>query len=205
MLKEAVVNLANPKKSYGRRAYSSRSSIKNPLTGKKFEETYEIADYLNQKYKAQIEANGGKKPAAYQKEYQDLYNAVFGAKNTSTSKSTSSTSPAEDDSTVTGGISKEEGAVLKRIENFVKYFVYKIDDGRNTNKVRKYFMDMLKTKVTAHKEPVNTKPANATTATPATPAATPKTTKSTPKKGGVGKLKESIVRNEIRNIFKDLL
>lgn len=202
VLKEAVVNLANPKKSYGRRTYSSRSSVKNPLTGKKFEETYEIADYLNQKYKTQIEANGGKKPAAYQKEYQDLYNAVFGAKNTSTSKSTSSTSSAEDDSTVTGGISKEEGAVLKRIENFVKYFVYKIDDGRNTNKVRKYFMDMLKTKVTAHKEPTNTKPTNATTATPATPAATSKTA---PKKGGVGKLKESIVRNEIRNIFKDLL
>ena len=205
LLKEAVVNLANPKKSYGRRTYSSRSSVKNPLTGKKFEETYEIADYLNQKYKAQIEANGGKKPAAYQKEYQDLYNAVFGAKNTSTSKLTSSTSSAEDDSTVAGGISKEEGAVLKRIENFVKYFVYKIDDGKNTNKVRKYFIDMLKAKVTAHKEPANTKSTNATTATQATPAATPKATKSTPKKGGVGKLKESIVRNEIRNIFKDLL
>ena len=64
---------------------------------------------------------------------------------------------------------------------------------------------MLKAKVTAHKEPANTKSTNATTATQATPAATPKATKSTPKKGGVGKLKESIVRNEIRNIFKDLL
>jgi hypothetical protein len=210
LLKEAVVNLANPKKSYGRRTYSSRSSVKNPLTGKKFEETYEIADYLNQKYKAQIEANGGKKPAAYQKEYQDLYNAVFGAKNTSTSKSTSSTSSAEDDSTVAGGISKEEGAVLKRIENFVKYFVYKIDDGKNTNKVRKYFIDMLKAKVTAHKEPANTKPTSTPVTAPVTAPVTTTAAKPTaktkaPKKGGAGNVKESIIRNEIRNIFKDLL
>jgi hypothetical protein len=82
VLKEAVVNLANPRKSYGRRTYSSRPSVKNPLTGKKFEETYEIVEFLNQKYKKDIEANGGKKPVAYQKEYQDLYNAVFGSKNT---------------------------------------------------------------------------------------------------------------------------
>jgi len=193
VLKEAVVNLANPKQSYGRKTFSSKSRVKNPLTGKNFEEPYEIVDYLNQKYKAEIDANGGKKPTNYQKEYQNLYNAVFGVKNTP-----KTTSAAEDDSAIVGGISKEEGAVLKRIENFVKYFVYKIDDGRNTNKVRKYFMDMLKAKITAHKEPV-------VTATATTPTATSKTTKSTPKKGGIGKLKESLVRNEIRNIFKDLL
>jgi hypothetical protein len=199
VLKEAVVNLANPKKSYGRRTYSSKSSVKNPLTGKKFEETYEIADYLNQKYKAQIEANGGKKPAAYQKEYQELYNAVFGPKTGATSKSVGGAS-SEEDSIIAGGMSKEEGVVLKRIENFVKYFVYKIDDGKNTNKVRKYFMDMLKTKITAHKEP-----AQATTATKSTASTTtPKSSKLTPQ-GAIGKVKESIVRNEIRNIFRDLL
>lgn len=201
VLKEAVVNLANPKQSYGRKTFSSKSRVKNPLTGKNFEEPYEIVDYLNQKYKTEIDANGGKKPTNYQKEYQNLYNAVFGVKNTP-----KTTSAAEDDSAIVGGISKEEGAVLKRIENFVKYFVYKIDDGRNTNKVRKYFIDMLKAKITAHKEPVVTATATTPTATPtATPTTTSKTTKSTPKKGGIGKLKESLVRNEIRNIFKDLL
>lgn len=237
-LKEAVVNLANPRQSYGRRAYSSRSSVKNPITGKKFEQPYEISDYLDQKYKTQISANGGKRPANYEKEYQELYNDVFGSKNTPTSKSTSKSSSAEDDSAVTDGMSKEESAVLKRIENFVKYFVYKIDDGRNTNKVRKYFMDMLKAKITAHKEPANTKPTSVATsvpiatqiaiskvakpttapttapvAAPATapvtaPAAKPTAKTKAPKKGGAGNLKnlkESIIRNEIRNIFKDLL
>lgn len=249
VLKEAVVNLANPRQSYGRgTSYLKSGRAKNPITGKKFEQPYEISDYLNQKYKTQIEASGGKKPAAYEKEYQDLYNDVFGSKNTSTSKSTSNASSDEKNTTAVEGISKEESAVLKRIENFVKYFVYKIDDGRNTNKVRKYFMDMLKAKVTAHKEPANTKPTSVATIAPiatqiaipkvtkpttaapatapvATPAATPvtapitapitapaakpntksKSTKSTPKKGGIGNVKESIVRNEIRNIFKDLL
>ena len=243
-LKEAVVNLANPRKSYGRRTYSSRSSVKNPLTGKKFEQPYEISDYLDQKYKTQISANGGKRPASYEKEYQELYNDVFGSKNTPTSKSKSKSSSVEDDSAVTDGMSKEESAVLKRIENFVKYFVYKIDDGRNTNKVRKYFMDMLKAKITAHKEPANTKPTSVATSVPiatqiaiskvakpttATPTATPATAPVTaptakpaakpaakptakptaktkvPKKGGAGNVKESIIRNEIRNIFKDLL
>ena len=199
VLKEAAVNLANPKQSYSRStSYSKSGRVKNPITGKNFEEPYEISDYLNQKYKAQIDVSGGKKPAAYQKEYQDLYNAVFGAKNTSNPKSTSSVSSAENNTVVTGGISKEEGAVLKRIENFVKYFVYKIDDGKNTNKVRKYFMDMLKAKITAHKEPVNAK-------TTATPSATPKVTKTAPKKGGVGNLKESLVRSEVRKILNNLL
>lgn len=236
-LKEAVVNLANPKQSYGRgTSYSKSGIVKNPITGKKFEQPYEISDYLDQKYKTQISASGGKRPASYEKEYQELYNDVFGSKNTPTSKSTSGLSSAEDDSAVTDGMSKEESAVLKRIENFVKYFVYKIDDGGNTNKVRKYFMDMLKAKITAHKEPANTKPTSVATSVPiatqiaiskvakptaATPTATSVTapistpatapvTKPTvktkaPKKGGVGNVKESIIRNEIRNIFKDLL
>lgn len=196
VLSEATVNLANPKKTYGRKTYSSKSGrIKNPITGKNFEEAYEIADYLNQKYKAQIDANGGRKPDAYQKEYKKLYDAVFGAQagaSTGTSSSPDSTSPVE-----AGGMAKEESAVLRRVENFVKYFVYKIDNGKSTNKIRKYFIDLLKAKITAHKEPVK--------ATAATTPVTPAPKKVVPKKGAIGNIKESVVRNEIRKILKDLL
>jgi hypothetical protein len=203
VLSEATVNLANPKKTYGRKAYSAVSGrVKNPITGKNFEEAYEIADYLNQKYKAAIDANGGRKPDAYQKEYKKLYDAVFGAKS-STSSSSDSSNPVE-----VGGMAKEESIVLRRIENFVKYFVYKIDNGKSTNKIRKYFIDLIKAKITAHK-------ASAQTTATATPKPTPKPTASTtttptptkgvPKKGAIGKLKESVVRNEIRKILNDLL
>jgi hypothetical protein len=239
VLSEAAVNLANPKKNYGRTTYYSGSSVKNPLTGKKFEEPHEIVEFLNQKYKKEIEANGGKKSNAYNKDYKDLYDKVFGSKSstpTNTSSSSSSTSPVE-----AGGMSKEEIAVLKRIENFVKYFVYKIDDGKNTNKVRKYFMDMLKAKVTTHQDPAKSTtaptpapttapttaptPAPTTAPTPApaivpapalvpasalvpaqpTTPVTPTPKKGAPKKGAIGKLKESVVRNEIRKILNDLL
>jgi cell division septation protein DedD len=218
VISEAIVNLANPKKSYGRTGFASSSNLKNPITGRKFEEPYEIADYLNQKYKDEIEANGGRKPVNYQKEYSDLYNAVFGQKTASaTVKKEPTNSPTD-----IGGMSKDEDVVLKRIENFVKYFVYKIDDGKNTNKIRKYFIDLLKSKITAHKEPVqvtatstttpSATPTTSTTTTSATPTTqaspTAKKTKAstTPKKGGVGKIqKESFVRGEIRKLLKELL
>ena len=200
VISEATVNLANPRKSYGRKTYSSKSGrIKNPITGKNFEEAYEIADYLNQKYKAEIDANGGRKPDAYQKEYRKLYDAVFGAQagtTTGTSSSTDSTSPIE-----AGGVSKEESVVLRRVENFVKYFVYKIDNGKSTNKIRKYFIDLLKAKITAHKVSAQT----TATATPKPTASTPVTPAKNPPKKATGKLKESVVRNEIRKILNDLL
>jgi hypothetical protein len=199
VLSEATVNLANPKKTYGRQTYSSKSGrIKNPITGKNFEEAYEIADYLNQKYKAEIDANGGRKPDAYQKEYKKLYDAVFGAKS-STSSSSGSSNPVE-----VGGMAKEESVVLRRIENFVKYFVYKIDNGKSTNKIRKYFIDLIKAKITAHKASAQTT-ATATPKPTASIATTPTPTKGVPKKGAIGKLKESVVRNEIRKILNDLL
>lgn len=198
VLSEAAVNLANPRKSYGRRTYSSRSSVKNPLTGKKFEDTYEIVEYLNQKYKKDIEANGGKKSNAYKKEYKELYDAVFGEKSMATTTASDSSGPGS--SVDVGGMAKEESAVLKRIENFVKYFVYKIDNGKSTNKIRQYFIDLLKTKITIHKEPVKA------TTTSTTPAATTAPKKDTDPKGFPSKkIKESVVRNEIRKILNDLL
>ena len=197
VLSEATVNLANPRKSYGRKTYSSKSGrVKNPLTGKNFEETYEIVEYLNQKYKKEIEANGGRKPSAYQKEYKDLYDAVFGAKSTATTNASDSSGSIN-----SGGMAKEESIILKRIENFVKYFVYKIDNGKSTNKIRKYFIDLLKAKITTHKEPVKVVTVSTTPATTAAPK------KGVPSKGIIANksVKESLVRNEIRNIFKDFL
>ena len=207
VIAEASVNLANPRKSYGRKGFTSKSSLKNPITGKKFEEPYEISDYLNQKYKTEIEASGGKKPAKYTKEYNDIYNAVFGKGLTSTTAT--SAGDSTENSIEAGGMSKDEGAVLKRIENFVKHFVYKIDNAKNTNKIRKYFIDLLKSKITAHKEPKQTTPTTTTSTTkPTTPASKPATkpkTSTKPKKGAIGKLPESLVRNEIRKILREFL
>ena len=63
-------------------------------------------------------------------------------------------------------------------------------------------MDMLKAKVTVHKEP-----AKATTApTTAAPAPASATTAATvPPKVIAGELKDSVVRNEIRKILNNLL
>lgn len=207
VIAEAAVNLSNPRKSYGRKGFTSKSSLKNPLTGKKFEEPYEISDYLNQKYKAEIEASGGRKPAKYTKEYNDIYNSVFGKGSTATTTTTTAGGGSTGDSVETGGMSKDEGAVIKRIENFVKHFVYKIDDGKNTNKVRKYFIDLLKAKITAHKEPKQTGAATTTTATTTTtPKAKVAAKPKNPKKGGAGgAVTESLVRLEIRKILGDFL
>jgi hypothetical protein len=217
VISEAGVNLANPKKNYGKQTYNTRSGkIKNPLTGKNFEQSYEISDYLNQKYKAEIEANGGRKPDAYQKEYQKLYDAVFNSK----SNVYSSASIGSESSTQLSSANKEEDVVLKRIENFVKYFVYKIDDGKNTNKIRKFFIDLLKSKITAHKELSKaSQPTSQPTAQPtaqptvqpiAQPIAQPVSKKGSapksPKKGGVGgAIKENLIRLEIRKILGNIL
>ena len=206
VISEAAVNFGISTQSYGNVGYGG---VKNPLTGKAFEHAYEISDYLNQKYKSEIEANGGKKTTAYQKEYQKLYDQVFNKKTNLASKSSVG---LENE---TGSTSKEEAIVLKRIENFVKYFVYKIDDGVNTNKIRKYFIDLLKNKITAHKEPVKTlstaqptaQPAAQPATQPATqPAAQKPSAPKPPKKGGVGgPIKENLVRLEIRKILGNIL
>lgn len=203
VIAEATINLANPKKSYGKSKYSKSSVAKNPLTGKKFEEPYEIADYLNQKYAKEIEANGGRKTAKYQQEYSQMYNAIFGSKS-SVADTGVVASDATQSAEVSSGTSKEEDVILKRIENFVKFFVYKIDDGKNTNKLRKYFIDLLKSKITAHKEPNKSTTTTTTTATQ-TPSVNPTPTASSPKKGAIGKLKEEVIRMEIRKIFSKIL
>ena len=206
VLSEAYVDLTRrgSRRNYGWDSGTTTrsSSVKNPLTNKPFTAPYEISDYLNQKYKSQIEQLGGRKPKEYDQDYKNIYNAVFGDKGKNSTNAPSSTTSSKE---VTS--SKEEDAVLKRLESFVKHFVYKIDDGKNTNQTRKYFIDLLKSKVSAHKEPITKQTsAQATQTTAATTAPTQTTTATTPKKGAIGKVqKESLVRNEIRKILKEIL
>lgn len=201
VIQEAAVNFGTSKKSFGRKSFSSTSNIKNPYTNKRFEYPYEIVDYLNKKYEQEIAANSGRRPKKYQKEYEDLYNAVFGAQKVSSSKSGDQATPAggatTDNPVALGGMSQDENAVLKRIENFVKHFVYRIDNGKSTNAIRDYFIKLLQSKITAHKPKSST-----TTPAPAKKQGAP----ANPRSGGVGgNLSESFVRDEIRKILKGLL
>ena len=163
----------------------SQMSYTNPLTGQPLKDQADISAYLNEKYKDDLKI--GRKDR-YNKEYNDLYNQII-LKKGRTRQYGSSSAPISQSQQQ----SKESDVVLKRLEDFVKNFVNKID----SDKARSFLFDAIIRKLkpntfqtpVAQVNPIQTSAQNPAPVT--SPFKSPK--------------EESVIRLKVRDILKGIM
>lgn len=182
VLSEAFKN----SKSKNVRSFSGRSRAINTFTGQPIKTVSDIIAYLEKKYEADKKAGKNIK-AAYEKDFSDLQKQISGSKYTMSSDLGSNKSTTVQE--------KESDVALGRLQNFVKYFIEKIDAGNKTNDVKQYIINAIKTKIQQHKSQENT-------------SQTPQTgvfTQQQASQIGGPILPESIIRLKIREVLKGML
>lgn len=164
--------------------------LTNPYTSKPIKTNKDINDYLAKKYENYIKA-GKDISAQWNKEFSEIQSKLASNKSKKHSY-TQTQSPQQSQE-------KESDDALRRIENFVKYFVLKIDAGDKTNDVKAFIFDAIKKKVKQNKPQPQTQEEPQGLETPVQ--------REVPSQRGVNPMyiKESAVRLEIRRILKGLL
>lgn len=167
----------------------------NPYTRKPIKSPKDIQDYLNKKYENDIKA-GKDITAQWNKEFSEIQSKISSSKTKKYSFTQTSQQSQE----------KESDDALRRLENFVKYFVLKIDAGDKTNDVKAFIFDAIKKKVQQNTPQVQPQ-AQAQPQAQVQSQPQPQTQYTYIPQRNVTPLsvKESVIRLEIRKILKGLL
>ena len=132
----------------------SNFTLKNPYTNDFIKNQSDIVLYLQKKYEDYYNKHK-QYPKEYNKEFADLYDNIV-LKKVSTPKKTNINWPNKpqqpQQSQHTPQVQqKESDGALRRLEGFVKNFVYKIEMGESTNQWRKFILDTIKNRIQRHK------------------------------------------------------
>ena len=167
-----------------------------PGTTRAVKDQADIASYLSVKYKDDLAAN---KKDRYNSEFVTLMNLLKSSKRKGVG-SIGNINPK------TGAQSqeKESDVILRRLENFIKNFVYKIDAGDKTNEVRMFIINAIKNKLNTQ-VPAPTQVQPSTSSTASTVGFGAKQTAQSQITANPIKVTESVVRLKIRNILKEML
>ena len=163
-----------------------------PGTNKKINSPADIAIYLADKYKDDLKIG---KTDRYNKEHRTLTDLLKVSKATGTDGGGNTSVQ-----TTIQSQTKETDAVLRRLENFVKYFVNTIDAGKNTQAAKEFILDAIKDKLDIKAQPVQSIQPN-TTSTASTVGLAAKQQALS----GGHITTESVIRLKIRDILKQLL
>ncbi len=187
------------------RGISSTSNVpKDQVTGRPLKSAADIATYLSRKYEKDLKAG---KQDKYNKEYNELYNSIV------LKKAPSGKITPQQTATVSGAQSqpKESDSVLRRLDNFVKNFVYKIDMGEQTNQWRAFILDIIKKRIQQHKPKAKPKAKpkeqGQEGSVESSPAESPRPGSDSDKTqfGRGGFKKEAFIRLKIREVLREFM
>lgn len=167
---------------------------KNPYTNTQLKTQSDIVLFLQKKYEDYYNKNK-KYPPEYDKEFKDLYNKIILKKGTSTSRKIPQAQIARQ---IDQSQEKESSESLRRLEGFIKNFVYKLEMGEQTPKWRGFIIDAIKNRIQRHKvQPEEEQPIQPTQQQPETSLQQ--------KAINIIPMSESLIRLEIRKILLRIL